>query len=205
MRGDILARIPADNGNVIRIGGNSTMVVAASPCESDCSRMADVIIQGETDSFGFEPICLCQQCADRIKNEEKTYKEALDIEDRAPSAGHLFLVSTCTNYDRYDWCQSFTSFRKASAFLRRCETMAEPFSGLYPQESRVVKELPEEEVKARVKRYDQQRLEELFPEDDFEEPAAYDDDDYDYSDDEPEQGAWMLDDTDQPVWVPASE
>jgi hypothetical protein len=133
MRGDILARIPADNGKKIHWGaGVKPMVVALEPCE-DCGAPGQFVIQGETDSFGFEPCILCQVCVNKGQEVVDTYDEALDVEDREGS----FLVDTVSNIDRYEWCRAFSSYRAAVAFFRHIEKLAEPYAGLYPRNSRV--------------------------------------------------------------------
>lgn len=140
MRGDILARIPEDNGKVLRYGGGS-ITVESQKCD-DCELPAAVIMQGETDSMGFEPIVLCDTCRGKCDAVSANYLNALDVEDRAPKEGHIFLVSECTNYDGHgSWCRTFNSFRLATAYYRKIQQKAEPWMGLYPNNR--VQEVPE--------------------------------------------------------------
>lgn len=150
MRNAVLARIPADLGKVIHFGGGMKLTVGEETCEC-CEAKATQIIQGETDSFGFEPIFLCDACAKAGKDTEDEYKRALDVEDRAPKPGHLFFISECTNVDGHgDWCRAFDSFRAATAYWRQIDRLAEPYAGLYP--NRGIREIPEEDARAAERR-----------------------------------------------------
>jgi len=133
MRGAVLARIPEDAGTRIHCGYQ--FVVAEDELCEGCENPATVVIQGETDSMGFEPMVLCDACNTNSDGEEERRLAALDVEDRRPAPGHVFLVSECTNYDigpAGDWRRSFTSYRKAVSFYREIERKAEPRCGLYP-------------------------------------------------------------------------
>jgi hypothetical protein len=57
----VLAKIPADNGR--KINTNQLLLEVSSSwfCD-DCDVPATTVIQGETDSFGFEIIILCDEC-----------------------------------------------------------------------------------------------------------------------------------------------
>jgi hypothetical protein len=130
MRGKVLARIPQDNGKVIHWGGGIKETVEPQQCEF-CDKPAELVVQGETDSFGFETIHLCSACNNADKEESEAHEQALDIEDKKGR----FVVSATTNIDsKYDWNMNFQSRRAAVAFLRHIEKVAEPYGGLYPRE-----------------------------------------------------------------------
>ena len=140
----VLARIPQDNGKKIRFSHTDAMTVGPELCEQ-CDCPGAVVIQGETDSFGFEPMVLCEACAAKCERGTEDYLEALDIEDREPQTGHKFLVSECTNHDGHgNWCRVFTSYRAAMGYYRRIEDKAAPWCGLYPD--RGVREVPESDA-----------------------------------------------------------
>jgi hypothetical protein len=152
MRGDIIAKYPEDIGKSIRTGGDWSEVLAATDlCEgynNDCQKKADFVIQGETDSFGWEPYFVCKSCLELQQPANRRHEEALDVEDRAPKPGHLFYISEGTNNDGHgDWQKSFKSFRAAKAFHRDIEIKAEPYCGLWPRNG--IQELPEAEVAQR--------------------------------------------------------
>jgi hypothetical protein len=129
----ILARLPEDIGKVIRCSHEQTMTVAATEACEDCGAQAAVVIRGETDSFGFEPIALCSTCLKEVDRNIRAYENGEDVEEAAPAAGHIFVVSECTNYDgKGDWFMWFTSLRKATGYYRACERKAAPWGGLYP-------------------------------------------------------------------------
>ena len=124
----ILARIPDDNGKVIRFSNTARMTVGPEPCDG-CQAPAAYVIKGETDSYGFEPVVLCSSCYAKMVKQDEEYMTAADVEDRPG----WFIVSECTNYDGHgSWFRAFTSFRSAEAFLRRIEEKAAPWMGLYP-------------------------------------------------------------------------
>ncbi len=127
--GRILAEIGKDDGMTINCGGYSFKVGPES-CE-DCGADAEIIVQGETDSFGFETSSMCRPCNDKVESAVADQYNGENVEDRK---GH-FLVAECTNTDRgapYDWTRYFTSLREAVGFYRRIENIAAPLSGLYP-------------------------------------------------------------------------
>ncbi len=145
----VLARIPQDNGKKIRFSHTDAMNVGPEPCEQ-CGDQAAVVIKGETDSFGFEPIVLCEACAAKCKRGIEDYHKALDIEDRKPQPGHKFLVNECTNHDGHgNWCRVFTSYRAAMGYYRRIEDKAAPWCGLYPDKG--VREVPEADAERAMK------------------------------------------------------
>jgi len=130
----IKARIPADNGKTLRCGSGpgGSFVVGPGECEGhncECENTATVILQGETDSFGWEPIYYCDDCHNKINAGNDSYKDALDVEDRAG----FFYISEITNIDGHgDWDSTFTSYRAAVRYLRDIEDRAAPYGGLYP-------------------------------------------------------------------------
>ncbi len=71
--GSIRARIPQDIGKVIHWGGGMTMTVQATTCE--CGELpATLVVQGETDSFGWEPREICDVCHQAMLQEEEEQK-----------------------------------------------------------------------------------------------------------------------------------
>ena len=163
----IKARIPADNGKTIKFGagpGGTLFVRGFEKCEGyncACSNDAAVIVQGETDSFGWEPVYYCDDCLAKVDGENVSYEAALDVEDRAG----FFYISEGTNYDGYgDWDATFTSYRAAVAYLRDIEDRAAQYGGLYPnngvQECQTAEAL--EVVKARFARHRRELEEELY-------------------------------------------
>lgn len=153
MRGKIHARIPRDNGRVLRFGAGQTMTVGPETCEAcQQSITSGVVLQGETDSFGWEPVVLCDACHQAAHKDDEAYVKALDVEDRRPKEGHLFLVAGCTNYDGHgSWCATFDSLRKATGYLRGIHKQAEPWGGLYPETANQVQELVREDALRRVR------------------------------------------------------
>ena len=146
----------------------------SKPACDGCPNPAVVGVNGEG---GREVLHLCEACSARAADEESAYLGALDVEDRQ---GH-FYISECTNYDgKGDWFQTFTSFRKATAFLRRIEALADRWSGLYPNKG--VRETTAEELAEVTRRVAEARrremLEELaeLEEDEAEDDWPYDDD-----------------------------
>lgn len=163
----IKARIPEDNGKTLRFGSGpgGSLVVAPEPCEGyncECHNTAVVILQGETDSFGWEPNYYCADCLAKLDGENDSHEQALDVEDRAG----FFYISEGTNYDGYgDWDATFTSYRAAVVYLRRIEDRAAPYGGLYPNNG--IQETDAaglEKVKARFARAQKELEDELYGE-----------------------------------------
>lgn len=154
----IKARIPQDNGKQLYFGGGLSMTVGPEPCECcEEQRQAVVVVQGETDSFGWEPVLVCSPCLKKMRGEVDEYEAALDVEDREPKPGHLFLVSECNNADDgRTYVASFQSYRAARAYYRRCEAQAAARAGLYPNNG--VREVPEEQA-SRAVRADREEFE----------------------------------------------
>jgi len=161
----IKARIPADVGKTLQFGAGpgGTFVVSFDKCEGYncvCTNAATVITQGETDSFGWEPVMYCDDCLAKADGENDSYEAALDVEDRAG----FFYISEGTNYDGYgDWDNTFTSYRAAVRYLRDIEERAARYGGLYPNKG--VQETTAEGlevVKARFARYRRELEEELY-------------------------------------------
>ena len=149
MRGQVLASLPADHGKRIRYSHSAVLAVEAEVCGCCGLREASVVVQGETDSFGFEPVFLCAECHAQQDAQQEQWNAAVDLEDRAPREGYVFLVSECTNYDGHgSWCRTFRSFREATAYYRRIEAKAEPYGGLYPDHG--VREVAEAEGRKAV-------------------------------------------------------
>jgi hypothetical protein len=144
----VLARIPQDNGKKIRFSHADVMTVGPELCEL-CDCAGAVVIKGETDSFGFEPMVLCETCAAKCERGSENYLEARDIADREPEPSHKFLVSECTNHDGHgNWCCVFTSYRAAVGYYRRITEQAAPYCGLYP--GRGVREVPEADAERAI-------------------------------------------------------
>lgn len=139
----IIGKLPADNGKQIRNSHSSIITIEETLCE--CGREASTYVEGERDSFGFEVLTLCDECLKQVRSETDDYLDALDVEDRAPPAGYVFVVLEGTNYDSLrSWHRKFTSFRAASAFYRRAEEGASGYGGLYPNNG--IREMPEDEA-----------------------------------------------------------
>jgi hypothetical protein len=142
--GSILGRLPKDDGKVLRCGGGLTVVISSEVCEGwncDCQNQSTIWIQGETDSFGYEVIALCDSCYEKSKNGDDEYFAATDVEDREAAPGKVFLIDEGTNIDsHHDWQQQFKSWRKAVAFYRQIENTAAAYAGLYPKNG--IKEVP---------------------------------------------------------------
>jgi hypothetical protein len=119
--------------------------VKPTECEI-CDAPATLLVQGETDSFGFEIVAECDSCHNEAKRDNESYKLALDVEDRIPEdEKNVFLVSETTNIDRGDDFFFYTSsYREAVRYLRRIEIRSEPLGGLYPDQG--VREVSREEV-----------------------------------------------------------
>ena len=144
MQGDILATLPQDLGKRIRFGHDLVMTVEPAGCEGCGNAKAVHLIQGETDSFGFEPVALCSACYAQTQAQIEHRLEAGDVADREAKPGHVFFVSEYTNHDGHgDWCRVFRSFREATAFYRQIEEQAAPWCGLYPNKG--IREMPEAE------------------------------------------------------------
>lgn len=162
---DVLAEIPQDNGKEIQYSSLGSLQVLNNPCDQ-CDGKAVVIIRGETDSFGFEPICLCQDCLNCVDKGAEEWLEATDIEDLQAPEGMLYFFSACTSYDGHgDWCTHRKSLREITKVFRRAEDKAAPWGGLYP--IGVEPELiPEQEARAQVNEHraalekERQRLDE---------------------------------------------
>jgi len=125
-RGDILAHLPADAGMQLCDRVVSDHAVCAY-CEQD----AHTVMQGETDSMGYESHYVCDSCLDAYLCAR--VDELVEVTDRVPKPGHLFVVSGCTNYDigsRGDWYSTFTSYVEAHRFLQKIKIKAEPWCGL---------------------------------------------------------------------------
>jgi len=189
----VLAQIPQDNGKQIRFSHTDVMTVEHELCHL-CDAQGAVVVKGETDSFGFEPMVLCADCAANSERSSEEFFEALDIEDRAPLPGHAFLVCECTNHDGHgDWCMTFVSYRAAVAFHRRIEDKAAPWCGLYPDKG--VREVPEADA-ARAQEAHRRELEEAWAlagygddlDDDLDDDYGDDDLDDDYGDGDYDDG-----------------
>ena len=179
MRGNILATLPQDLGKKIRFSWSmSPMVVEAEqPCDCCGSNIATCVVQGETDSFGFETVYCCEACSKPVVDD------GADIEDREPAEGHLFVVNEGYNHDDggHGFFATFKSYREAQLFYRECETRAESRCGLYPDSG--VQEWPQERVDRTKRDMDRAIRQEMADMDEFDAQAAseYDyDDEYDY-------------------------
>lgn len=162
----VVARIPQDNGREIRYDSTNKVKVEPCPCEGDgCAEPAELLIKGEQDSFGWEPMFLCEACYQTMRSEVTAHYEAGDVEDRAPKADHVFMVSECTNVDGHgEWLRTFTSYRKAVGYYRRIEDAAAAWAGLYP--NRGVLEVPKVKAEeARKQRNSEEDDQLLKPED----------------------------------------
>jgi hypothetical protein len=115
-----------------------TIVGSNHPCEfyadetsstAPCPRMATTVVKGEEDSFGYEPMYMCDQCLARYKANVASYEEAADVEDREG----FFVVSETNNYDTgRGYFLATKSFREATAFLRKIRESAARHGGIYP-------------------------------------------------------------------------
>ena len=74
MFAQIMARVPEDNGKVLRYSHTETITVGPDPCEyaPGCEGVTAVIVKGDTDSFGWEPILCCEACLQAIRNYDDT-------------------------------------------------------------------------------------------------------------------------------------
>ena len=153
---DVLARIPEDEGKIIRCSHTQTVKVESGSCEfcqhnhpehPELLKSAVAAVRGETDSFGFEVLFLCEEHLKACEKGMAAKYAGLDVEDRAPKEGHVFMVSECTNYDGHgSWLAFFTSYREAMGFYRRIEDKAAPWMGLYPNNG--IQEVTKEQAAA---------------------------------------------------------
>ena len=127
-RGDILATLPKDEGKVLYYSNSQILIVEDGQICERCNKApAVVVVQGETDSFGYEPEYSCLACSQTEDDDGS------DVEDRAPKEGHLFVVCETTNHDvGKDFFCSSSSYRDAVLYLRDCRNIAERWAGLYP-------------------------------------------------------------------------
>jgi hypothetical protein len=122
--GDVIAHRNGKNSDIYDFTG---MVCAR------CDKPATVLIRGEVDSFGYEELWLCDVHSDDSTNELDAYVEALDVEDRPPKEGFVFIVNECNNADNgVHYYGEFTSYREAMSYYRECEQSAAYRAGLYP-------------------------------------------------------------------------
>lgn len=63
------------SGPVSSLPGSLHSVPPGTPCDRHPNRLSVNRLQGETDSFGAEYHCLCQQCIDKIRSHEAKLKE----------------------------------------------------------------------------------------------------------------------------------
>ena len=118
----------------------------------DCTYKADVQIQGETDSFGYETIDLCESCLQNMRADEEADEDRIleENHEEAPD-GQLWLF-TASYQDDYDWC-CFYSVNKGLAVRekKREEERSAKHGGLYNPQIRLV---PRETAIAVKQRYD---------------------------------------------------
>ncbi|WP_137860762.1 hypothetical protein [Variovorax sp. 3P27G3] len=62
-------------GPVISMPGALHSVPPGTPCDRHPKRLAVNRLQGETDSFGAEYLCLCQRCIDEIRARNVELRE----------------------------------------------------------------------------------------------------------------------------------
>ena len=130
-------------------GGVNCSVMEFAVC--DCGADATVIIQGETDSMGFEPMGFCDACHKKCEAEENTHADALDVEDTPAPEGQMYFFYAGTNYDgKGEWYGCWSSLRPATVEFRRAENLAERWGGIYPCEGIIL--MPADEAQARVSR-----------------------------------------------------
>jgi hypothetical protein len=153
----IVAHIDRDHGRTFRCSHTQTVTVCGNEECGSCNNPATVLVQGETDSMGWEPVFLCDQCLRDAEQGEDAYLAAGDVAERAPKAGHMFVVSEQTNHDGHgSWFRTFESFQQATAFYRRIRQKAERWSGLYPNQG--VREWTREQI-ARVEQAEREERE----------------------------------------------
>jgi len=64
------ADLHCSDGPVSSMPGSLHELPAGTPCDRHPNRPAVKRMQGETDSFGAEYLCLCQPCVDKIRAHE---------------------------------------------------------------------------------------------------------------------------------------
>jgi hypothetical protein len=193
-RGDIRARFPEDIGRTLHWGGNLTMTVSETETCEDCGAevKVGVVVQGETDSFGWEPVVLCKECHEKSADSQVSYYEALDVEDLTPKEGHVFMVSESSNDDSKSWLRTFDSLRAATKYYRKISDRADQYGGLYPDNGvREVSKEKADEYKAAERAEYRELMEELYGCEEEEE-----DDDYDDYDQDEDEESWEDNDDD---------
>jgi hypothetical protein len=131
---DIVAVLPDDIGSSIRIAADTTYEIRPAECDhAECRHSAVAVVAGEQDSFGFEPLPLCEAHLKMCLAEVRASQSGEDVEARVPAEGHIFVVSEGTNHDGHgDWLRGFHSFQEATGFYRQIEDSAARWCGLYP-------------------------------------------------------------------------
>lgn len=113
--------------------GNIIRRINCDICD-DCEAVGlTLVIQGETDSFGFEEIHLCEACHEAAEREEQDYLEALDT----PETPGCWLLSASSQDDVHETCSVHHTLRAAVAARRCFERRCEPRGGIYPREGAV--------------------------------------------------------------------
>lgn len=130
-----LATIGKDDGKKIRYAnGVDPIIVGPTECD-DCSSPAVSIYQGETDSYGFETIALCDKCAATIEGTVAEYHKALDVKEMDAGLGKVFVVNETTNIGSDKVYElAIKSYRAAVGYLRRSEDRAANMGGLHPNQ-----------------------------------------------------------------------
>ena len=151
----------------------------------ECNNPADVTIQGETDSFGFETIDLCSNCKKKMESEGKDAKaEFLKENSEIAPDGKVWLSVADVN-DGSDWWVSYSK-DKANVLWDRQQADSRYASrgGLYRPSLELVDENYAKAVYDRwCDRFNEEEYEPNDDDDDWEDEDWDDDDDY-YDDEE---------------------
>jgi len=133
----------------------------ATVCEGykcDCTNKAVFCIRGETDSFGFERIDLCEDCHSKLVQSIEQEEDEIRRDHDEPAPDGMLWLFTANYQDDSDWCCKIGNNKgKVMVAINRCEDRAARHGGLYDPKLRLV---PKTEALINLDRYNQRWNEE---------------------------------------------
>jgi hypothetical protein len=148
----------------------------------DCEKPAVVEIQGETDSFGYESECFCEECYQALLQCKEEHEESILEEEHDIAPDGMLWLFTADRQDGADWyCESNKDRAKCVLYQDWAEENSASCGGLYEPKIELVPEDKALRVEKNFRHRWDEEEEDLYDQD-WEEDwgdGRYDDDDDD--------------------------
>ena len=151
----------------------------------ECNNLADVTIQGETDSFGFETINLCKSCREKMESEGKDAKAEFLKENSEMAPDGSVWLSVADLNDGSDWWMSYAKNKAEVLWDRQqADSRYGSHGGLFRPSLELVSEIHAKSVYERwCHRFEEDLYDVQSSDDDWDDDSEDGDDD----DDKPEE------------------